>query len=82
MSAIIQAVNLIQKIGHVCQLQKIKVNPKSSVNTPPSYPLGLCIDAWLSANLSASLYLDAFLDAVKVSFVTVPLILFLGFVLV
>jgi len=75
-------VNLIQKIGHVCQLHKIKVNPKSGVNTPLVYPLGPCIDAWLLANLSASPYLDAFLDVVRVSFVIVPLILFLGLVLV
>ena len=49
---------------------------------PPVYPLGPCTDAWLLATLNASLYFDAFLEAVKVSFVVVPLLLFLRLVLV
>ena len=47
--------------------------------SPPAYPIGPCTDDWLSANLNASLYLVAFLDAFKVSLVTLPFFLFFGF---
>ena len=47
--------------------------------SPPAYPIGPCRDDCLSANLNASLYLDAFLDAFKVSLVTLPFFLFFGF---
>ena len=43
--------------------------------SPPAYPVGPCTDDWLNA----SLYLDAFLDAFKVSLVTLPFFLFFGF---
>ena len=43
--------------------------------SPPAYPIGPCTDDWLNA----SLYLDAFLDAFKVSLVTLPFFLFFGF---
>ena len=43
--------------------------------SPIAYPIGPCIDDWLSANLNASLYLDAF----KVSLVTLPFCLFFVF---
>ena len=44
-----------------------------------AYPIGPCIVDWLSTNLNASLYLDASLDAFKVSLVTLPFFLFFGF---
>ena len=47
--------------------------------SPPAYPIGPCTDDWLSTNLNASLYIDAFLDAFKVSLVTLPFFLFIGF---
>ena len=47
--------------------------------SPPAYPIGPCRDDCLSANLNASLYLDAFLDAFKVSLVTLPFFFFFGF---
>ena len=47
--------------------------------SPSAYPIGPCIVDWLSTNLNASLYLDAFLDAFKVSLVTLPFFLFFGF---
>ena len=47
--------------------------------SPPTYPIGPCIDDWLSANLNAYLYLNAFLDAFKVSLVTLPFFLFFRF---
>ena len=70
--------------------KNIKVNPKNNAMSanyknkpcPPAYPLGSCTDAWLSTTLSASLYLDAFLDAVRISLVTAPIHLFVGLVLV
>ena len=43
--------------------------------SPPAYPIGPCRDDCLSANLNASLYLDAF----KVSLVTLPFFFFFGF---
>ena len=43
--------------------------------SPTAYPIGPCIDDWLSVNLNASLYLDAF----KVSLVTLPFFLFFVF---
>ena len=47
--------------------------------SPSAYPIGPCIVDWLSTNLNASLYLDASLDAFKVSLVTLPFFLFFGF---
>ena len=47
--------------------------------SPIAYPIGPCTDDWLSANLNASLFLDAFLDAFKVSLVTLSFYLFFGF---
>ena len=47
--------------------------------SPIAYPIGPCTDDWLLANLNTSLYLDAFLDAFKVSLVTLPFCLFFGF---
>ena len=47
--------------------------------SPAAYPIGPCTDDWLLANLNASLYLDAFLNAFKVSLVTLPFFLFFGF---
>ena len=44
-----------------------------------AYSIGPCTDDWLSAILNACLYLDAFLDAFKVSLVTLPFCLFFGF---
>ena len=47
--------------------------------SPTAYPIGPCTDDWLLANLNASLYLDAFPNAFKVSLVTLPFCLFFGF---
>ena len=47
--------------------------------SPSAYPIGPCIVDWLSTNLNASLYLDASLDAFKVSLVTLPFFLVFGF---
>ena len=47
--------------------------------SPPAYPIGPCIDDCLSANLNASLCLDAFLDAFKVSLLTLTFLLIFGF---
>ena len=47
--------------------------------SPSAYPIGPCIVDWLSTNLNASLYLDASLDAFKVSLVTLPFCLFFEF---
>ena len=83
----LQAMNLNQSKPTYRQCLPITKNSQClpiTKNRPclPIYPLGPCTDAQLLAPLSASLYLDAFLEAVRVSFVTVPLLLFLGLVLV
>ena len=60
--------------------KKKKEEEKADIaQTPSAYNLGPYVDDWLLANLNASLYLDAFLNAFRVLLVTIPFILLFTF---